>query len=221
MSTVVPPETHAADPRTELTVADLAAKLGDVPLFRVRMDPFPGTATRADIEAADDRGDFLGELVDGVIVEKAVAWESSVIGGWLLTLINMWNGPRGDFIVSGEQGLFWLEKDLSRAPDIAVMRRADVPGGRVPPRGFPDLAPTLAVEVLSPNDRPGEIKRKIAEYFAAGTEAVWVVDPMQERITIYASPEESREIGRGDTLVGEPVLPGFTAPVDQILDAGK
>src|SRR5256885_15847245 len=47
------------------------------------------------------------------------------------------------------------EPDTVRAPDIAFVRRERVPDPE--PAGFPNLAPDLVVEVLSSNDRPGEV----------------------------------------------------------------
>src|SRR3989442_10324738 len=65
--------------------------------------------------------------------------------------------------------------DTVRGPDLAVLRRDQVP---VPePRGFLELGPDLVVEVLSPGDRPGEGLAKVADWLSAGTKRVWVIDP--------------------------------------------
>src|SRR5437879_7757494 len=67
------------------------------------------------------------------------------------------------------------DPDTVRAPDIAFIR-----GNRLPdpePTGFPDLAPDLVVEVLSPGDRPGEVLAKVADWLSAETRLVWLVDP--------------------------------------------
>src|SRR5213078_1972868 len=65
--------------------------------------------------------------------------------------------------------------DTVRAPDIAFVTRERLP----PPAttGYPALAPDLAVEVLSPGDRPGEVLARVADWLSAGTRLVWVVDP--------------------------------------------
>lgn len=57
--------------------------------------------------------------------------------------------------------------DTVRAPDIAFLRRERVPDPE--PAGFPDMAPDLAVEVLSPSNRPSEVLAKIADWLNAGT----------------------------------------------------
>ena len=57
--------------------------------------------------------------------------------------------------------------DTVRAPDVAFIRRERLPTPE--PAGYPDLAPDLVVEVLSPGNRPGELLAKIADWFSAGT----------------------------------------------------
>ena len=71
---------------------------------------------------------------------------------------------------------------------------------------MPAIAPTLAVEVLSDSNTPGEIKRKMAEYFAAGTELVWVIDPDTRTADIYTAPQDPRTIDATGALPGEPAL---------------
>src|SRR5207248_4392981 len=73
--------------------------------------------------------------------------------------------------------------DTVRAPDIAFVRRERLPDPD--PRGFPDLAPDLVVEVLSPDDRPGAVLAKVADWLSAGTKLVWVIDPMRRVARVY------------------------------------
>src|SRR5262249_4619110 len=79
----------------------------------------------------------------------------------------------------------------------------------VPSEPMPDLAPNLAVEVLSKNNTKEEMERKLKEYFLTGVELVWFVDPVKRRVQVYTSPDESRVLGEGDELDGGDVLPGF------------
>ena len=55
-----------------MTLTDLVERFGPMPVWRIRMDPLPGTATAKDVLAAHRRGTRLCELVDGVLVEKAM-----------------------------------------------------------------------------------------------------------------------------------------------------
>ena len=72
-----------------------------------------------------------------------------------------------------------------------------------------DLAPDLAVEVLSPTDRAREVREKVADWLRAGTRLVWVIDPATHSVTVYRSLDDFQQLSEGDTLEGGEVLPGF------------
>jgi hypothetical protein len=54
------------------TLADLLERLGGIAPDRVRFRPAPGTATEADVIAVRERHQRICELIDGVLVEKAM-----------------------------------------------------------------------------------------------------------------------------------------------------
>ncbi len=56
---------------------------------------------------------------------------------------------------------------------------------------------------------------KVAEYFQAGVEQVWVVLPSLEQVYIYASPARVQILSRTDSLHGEPVAPQFHLPLSR------
>ena len=71
----------------------------------------------------------------------------------------------------------------------------------------------LAVEILSPSNRPGEMARKRREYFAAGTRLVWQIDPRKRTAQAFTAPRVSTRLDESQTLDGGDVLPGFTLPL--------
>jgi Uma2 family endonuclease len=77
-------------------------------------------------------------------------------------------------------------------------------------------APELAVEILSPSNRRGEMHAKVADYLAAGSRLVWVVDSARTTVTTYRTLLAPRRLGPSDTLDGEDVLPGLAIPVESI-----
>jgi Uma2 family endonuclease len=102
------------------------------------------------------------------------------------------------------------DPDTVRAPDVAFVRAGRAP---VPARCFYPGAPDLAVEVLSPDDRPGYVREKVAEWLGAGTRAVWVVDPEARTVTVHEPGREPGLLRKHETLRGGDVLPGFDLPV--------
>ena len=95
------------------------------------------------------------------------------------------------------------DPDTVRAPDAAFLR-----AGREVGDGFIDGAPDLAVEVVSPGDRPGYVREKVAEWLEAGAEVVWVVDPRARTVTVHEGTQGLRVFEETDTLDGGRALPG-------------
>lgn len=105
--------------------------------------------------------------------------------------------------------------DTVRAPDYAFVSNARLPKSE-PAEAYWPGAPDLAVEVLSPSDTFGEVAEKVDEWLSSGCLVVWVIDPKLQTITIYESLTNVRILAVGDTLQGDPVLPGFSCDVSQL-----
>ncbi len=112
--------------------------------------------------------------------------------------------------VAAETG-FLLERDPDtvRAPDAAFIAkdRADAVGDTA--KYWPG-APDLAVEVISPDDRPREVVEKALAWLVAGTIAVLVLDPATQTATIYRGAGEAQVHTGEDTLDLSDAVPGFT-----------
>ena len=102
--------------------------------------------------------------------------------------------------------------DTVRGPDVAFWSKERLPLDQPPPRGYPEVAPDLCVEVLSPSNRPAQVQAKVREYLTRGVRLVWVVDPEQRNVTIYRTADEGQVLDESATLTGEDVLPGFKLP---------
>jgi Uma2 family endonuclease len=153
------------------------------------------------------------ELVAGEIVEKMVANpRSSRLGARVCARLTVFVEERGLGVVTGADGGYVVGEDqyIPDAAYIAKARQATQPSDAYNP-----LAPDLAVEVLSPSNKPEEMRLKIATYMAAGV-LLWVIDPDQQRVEVYRSGRPPRTLGLDAVLDGEDVLPGFTLAVSSI-----
>ena len=103
--------------------------------------------------------------------------------------------------------------DTVRAPDVAFVRAGRPPA---PGRGYYLGAPDLAVEVLSPDDRPGYVADRVAEWLEAGAQAVWVVDPRIRKVTVHESNRDPRVLDERASVSGGDLLPGFELAVATI-----
>lgn len=119
-------------------------------------------------------------------------------------------------VLAAETGFkLTAQPDTVRAPDVAFVSRERAPEPE--PTGYAELAPDLVVEVLSPDDRPGAVLAKVADWLEAGTQLVWVVDPERRQVRVYRADGSESVVVAGDTLDGENVVPGFTCSLDSIL----
>jgi len=198
------------------TVADLLESLGGVPASRVRLRPFPGTAEEEDVIAAHDRESRLCELVDGVLVEKAAGYHESVVAGVLIHLLHRYLERQNRGIVAGEAGMIRLGVRLVRIPDVSFVSWERLPGREVPRDPIAEIVPDLAIEVLSPGNTPGEMDRKVREYFEAGVLAVWLIEPASRSARIFSSPSDSFRIGEEGLIDGGTVLPGFEVRLGEL-----
>lgn len=195
--------------KTAPTLFDLSERFGPMPAWRIRTRPHPGTATEKDVLRVLGREDRLCELVDGILVEKDVGYEESYLAGLLLTYLNVFVMPRRLGSVTGEAGMVKLATGLVRIPDVAFVDRRRLPGGKVPVKPIPRLVPNLAVEILSRGNTPNEMQQKLREYFQAGVELVWFVDPRKRTVAVFTAADESTTLAENQTLTGGKVLPGF------------
>ena len=195
------------------TVADLLRRLGDIPPDRVRFDPMPGMATVADLLRPENKG---CELVEGTLVEKAMGTREAFLAGHLRELLGPFVRTNNLGILTPGDGPWELISGLVRLPDLAFLSWDSLPNREVPDEPIANAVPDLAVEVLSRSNTPGETARKRGEYFRNGVRLVWEINPRARTVRVYTSETAFTDLTAADTLIGDPVLPGFTLPLAQL-----
>jgi Uma2 family endonuclease len=201
----------------EWTLAELCRQLGDVPLERIRAYPPLGTATDDDVLQSKSRYGAICELIDGVLVEKTMGYYESFVAVAIIRILGDFVEKHGLGIVLGEGGTLRVLPRQVRIPDVSFISWDKFPGRKLPAEPIPAVAPDLAIEVLSPGNTPGEMRRKLRDYFAAGVRLVWYIDPRTRTAQSYVSPEDVTEISSGGVLSGGDVLPGFELRLADVL----
>jgi Uma2 family endonuclease len=182
------------------------------------MSPSP-PANQGVVQTADE--DVLYEVVDGQVVELAPmgayeVWIATVLVARLATFVSQHQLGR-----AAQEMLFDLSigTGLRRRPDVAFVSFDRWPSTRRIPRTEAwEVVPNLVVEVVSRTDSVDSLVDKIAEYFHAGVERVWVVFPSQEQVYVYDSPSSVRILTRPDELSGDPILPHFRLPLVELFE---
>ncbi len=111
---------------------------------------------------------------------------------------------------------FRLSPSTLLSPDVSFVSVARLPEVLVNPDKFLQGAPDLAVEVLSPSDRPKVLEAKLVKYFAHGTRLVWLIDWKKQEVTLHTADLHRKLIGLNAVLTGGAVLPKFKCRLGDI-----
>ena len=159
------------------------------------------------------------ELVRGrLLVREPPGTRHGVISAELLYRVSHFVRRHALGVVCAQDTGFKIrsDPDTVRAPDLAFISRDHVP--RIPDRGYAELAPDMVAEVLSPDDTPGDVLAKVADWLDAGTRLVWIIDPRRSEARVYRDDGSLSILDANASLDGEAVLPGFTCPLREIVD---
>ncbi len=173
-------------------------------------------ATEQDLLETYQREGRLCELVDGILVAKAMGLKESSLAGALLTFLRLFVVARKLGTVTAPDGIMRLAPGVVRIPDVAFIPWDRLPNRRLPDEPLPTVVPDLAVEILSPSHTNEEMGQKLRDYFNAGCRLVWFVDPAARTVTAYTSPDQFTVYHEEQTLDGGLVRPGFALPLCQL-----
>jgi Uma2 family endonuclease len=164
----------------------------------------------------DDDQDY--ELVEGrLVVSEPPGWTHGDIAASIAAALVPFVRAHGLGRVVVESGYVLARRpDTVRGPDVSFVRADRLPAADVAHR-FYEGAPDLAIEIVSPDDRAAEVARTVQGYLRAGTRAVWVVYPDTRSIVVHGPDGLARLHGPDDAIDGGDVLPGFSAPVAELL----
>ncbi len=158
------------------------------------------------------------ELVEGVLVEMVRPKPLHGIlqvrfGHFLLVFVEQ--GNLG--IVTTESGyILSRNPDTVRGPDVAFLSSSRLANPDL--TDFIPIAPDLAVEIVSPNDRAQAVAEKVTQYLNAGTLLVWVVYPKLRKVYVYHSNDKAEIVDINGTLDGGDVLPGFALALKDVFE---
>jgi Uma2 family endonuclease len=111
----------------------------------------------------------------------------------------------------------WLARDPDTAVGIDVVYLGpDVETAQTDRTTLIEGVPTLAVDILSPDDANGEVNERIDACLSVGVPLVWVVEPYREHVTVYRPGEPAALFTLRDEISAEPHLPGFVLPVARL-----
>jgi len=125
----------------------------------------------------------------------------------------------GSFVKQHKLGKVYVETgyvlatdpDTVRGPDVSFVNAEHV----IKSPKYYRIAPDLAVEVMSPDDRLSEVTTKVGEYLSAGSSVVIVINPEKQVAWIYTQ-DDHRTITINDSLTAPELLPGWSLPLREL-----
>jgi Uma2 family endonuclease len=198
------------------TLGDVLQNCEGIPPERIRLHPMPGTATELDVVEIQIRENRLCELIDGVLVEKAVGYYEARLASVIAFLIMKFLEDNDLGLATGDGGMSRFRPGLVYIPDVSFVSWNRLPSRQTPSEPIPAIVPELAVEVLSRSNTRKEMKRKLRDYFETGVQVVWEFEPRKRIVNVYRSPTSHVTLAVNDELDGGEVLPGFRAHVGEI-----
>ena len=176
----------------------------------------PTTFTPEDLLRLE-KDEGLFELVDGKLVEKPMSFLANRTASLIIRRL-------GDFAEKTHAGevvpeqtfqCFAHEPGRVRIPDVAFVAAARA--AEIPDEGHARIAPDIAIEVISPGNKMYEFEEKLLDYQKAGIKLVWEVNPKFRFIRVHRLQVAPERLEEADILTGEPVLPGFSILVKELL----
>jgi Uma2 family endonuclease len=202
------------------SLADVLEKLGGISPQRIGLPV--GTATEQDVIRAMDAADKrLYELVDGILVEKVMGMKESRIASEIVRHL-------GNYLEDFDRGFTFcpdgpirIRSGRIRFPDTGFVSWDRIPDEEVLEEPILNVAPNLAIEVISEGNTPREMEQKLKDYFKAGVQLVWYIYPKTQTAVAYTSPTAKKTIDKNGTLDGAKVLPGFLLPLKKLFGRTK
>jgi Uma2 family endonuclease len=161
------------------------------------------------------------ELVRGRVVtlNLPTPWHGFVCGKVVLIIGGFADEHDLGYSITNHAGIITeRDPDSLRGADFAFYSYGRVPKSSLAKKGYLNVAPDLAVEVKSPDDRWKDILTKVAEYLNAGVSVVCVLDPERSTLTVYQPDHPEQELQADDTLTFPDVLPGFSVIVRRFFE---
>src|SRR5580693_3343684 len=131
-----------------------------------------------------------------------------IIGKICLHLLTYVQAHQLGYVLVGDPGfLLARNPDIVLGPDVAFVRPGRLPGG-APPEGYPECAPDLAIEVVSPSDQARKVEEKAQDWITYGCSMVLVVDGRKRTAKVFRPGQPTRTLQSDDVFDAEDVVPG-------------
>lgn len=158
------------------------------------------------------------EFICGEVIQKAMpSYNHGLLASILVFLFETYfRRNREGFVVVEVRH---SEREESRAylPDVGIVSIKNVPKDYLTrSKGPIESPPDIAIEILSPDDRPGRVSEKLTFYMRAGVPLVWIIDPETRELHAHRPGLASTVHRAGEIIDAQPVLTDFQLSIDEL-----
>ncbi|MDB5308661.1 MAG: Uma2 family endonuclease [Gemmataceae bacterium] len=183
----------------------------------------PAVTAPANLMSVDEFWDFVNrpeneskflELRKGKVIElsRPTRRHGAVTSNMALELGLYARRIGQGYVASNDSGVILVDEPATVVgPDVAYFTDANTFDEIHPKWG--EEVPVLAVEVLSPTDKPSAVNEKIEDYLKNGVNIVRLFDYEQRKVTVYRPDRTLSVLKDAEDLTGGDELPGFTCKV--------
>ena len=154
------------------------------------------------------------ELINGELVEMSGAKPlHNILQARLGRFVDTFVADKDLGIVGTEVYCQFSAKNIAQ-PDVAYFSKARIQGHDL--NDYFEIAPDLAIEIISPSETAQNVNTKVQNYFQHGSQLVWNMYSDTQQVYVYDSPDDVHIVSINGTLDGGTVLPGFSLALREV-----
>jgi Uma2 family endonuclease len=143
--------------------------------------------------------------------------DTGFINRRIVQALGNWADQDGRGEVAESSTGFRLPNGAVRSPDAAwVSHRRLEALTKSERKGFHPLCPEFVIELTSPNDKLKDVKAKMDEWIANGTELAWLIEPNERRVTVYRPGQEAEVFDDPTSVQGTECVAGFELVMERV-----
>ena len=170
----------------------------------------------------DDGTDTFYELVNGELVEVPPESELNRRIAMFLVTFFLQQGILSERLTLKTEIVVIGSRATTRFPDLMILSEeleTALEGARRSTVMLDMPPPMLVVEIVSPKQETRDYRYKRSEYGARGIAEYWIVDPMQQKVTVLEWVEGLYEekVYEGDSAIASPLFGVLNLTTSQVL----
>jgi Uma2 family endonuclease len=149
------------------------------------------------------------ELIKGVMVERMAAqYPHEWIFGWLLRVLGNYAHNRKLGVVLGSRTAVKIDRYDGRLPDLLFVRADNL---QIIHNDAIYGTPDLVIEIVSPNDRNGDLIALQTDYRTIGVPEIVFIDPQKQHVRLFrkTGPDSYDDITVSAGRLTFDCIPGF------------